>query len=191
MRRGTDRLNRALLTLVGLLLVVLGVGVLLRSSGAALGAGHDPVVSGWLRAESASRQVLLLSLLAVAAVLLMWLGWAWLMVQLPKNRPVARLALDPTDRTTHLEVSAKALTEALSADVRVLGGVTDASARVVRERPLTIQLDVWVEEGTDLKGVTQAVAGRPRRRLEEALGLSDMDLRAKLHLARPSDRRVA
>lgn len=191
MRRGTDRLNRGLLTLVGLLLVGLGASVLLRGSGAAPGAGRDPVVSSWLRDESRSRQVLLLSLLALAAVVLMGLGWSWLMAQLPKSRPVARVPLGSTEHTTHLEVSATALTEALSADVRRLGGVTDASARVVREQPLTIHLDVSLEEGTDLKGVTQAIAGRPRRHLEEALDLSEVELQVKLHLARRASRRVA
>ncbi len=191
MRRGTDRLNRGLLTLVGLLLVGLGAGVLLRGSGAARGAGRDPVVSSWLRDESRSRQVLLLSLLALAAVALMGLGWSWLMAQLPKSRPVARVPLGSTEHTTHLEVSAKALTEALSADVRRLGGVTDASARVVREQPLTIHLDVSLEEGTDLKGVTQAIAERPRRHLEEALDLSEVELQVKLHLARRASRLVA
>lgn len=191
MRRGTDRLNRGLLTLVGLLLVGLGAGVLLRGSGAARGTGRDPVVSSWLRDESRSRQVLLLSLLALAAVALMGLGWSWLMAQLPKSRPVARVPLGSTEHTTHLEVSAKALTEALSADVRRLGGVTDASARVVREQPLTIHLDVSLEEGTDLKGVTQAIAERPRRHLEEALDLSEVELQVKLHLARRASRLVA
>lgn len=191
MRRGTDRLNRGLLALVGLVLVGLGAGVLVRGSGAARGAGGAPVVSSWLRDESRSRQVLLLSLLALAAVLLMGLGWSWLMAQLPKSRPVARLPLGSTDHTTHLEVSAKALTEALSADVRRLGGVTDASARVVREQPLSIHLDVSLEEGIDLEVITRAIAERPRRRLEEALDLSEVELQVKLHLARPASRRVA
>lgn len=191
MRRGTDRLNRALLTLLGLLLVALGAAGLLRGAGVFGGDGSDPVISSWLRAEGRNNQVLLLSLLAGAAVVLIWLGLRWLMAQLPKDRTVGHLSLEPTEHATSLDVSANAVTDALTADVRRIGGVTEATARVVRERPLTINLDVSLEEGSDLTAITQAIAGRPKRRLLESLELEEVDLRSRLKLARPAARRVA
>lgn len=191
MRRGTDRLNRALLSLLGIVLIGLGTFGLLRGAGVVAGDGVDPVISSWLRAEARKRQVLLLSLLAVAAVLLMWLGLRWLMAQLPKGRAVSRLELDHTEHATSIDVSAGAVTDALATDVRRLGGVTEATARVVRERPLTIHLDVSLEEGTDLTAISQAIAGRPKRRLLESLELQEVDLRPRLKLARPAPRRVA
>ena len=191
MRSGTDRLNRALLSLLGLALVALGTLGLLRGAGVVGGEGTDPVVSGWLRREARERQALLLGLLAAVALLLIWLGLRWLLAQLPKDPPVDVVSLDRTEHATRVEVSAKAVTEALAADVRALEGVTDATAKVVGERPLTIQLDVALEEGTHLTAVNQAIADRPRRRLVEALEVPDVDLRVRLKLARPPARRVA
>ncbi len=191
MRRGTDRLNRVLLSLLGALLVGLGTFGLLRGGGLLGGEGSDPVVSPWLRAESREREALLLSLLAAAAVLLIWLGLRWVLAQLPKDRAVDEVDLGRTEHATRVEVSAKAIAEALSSDVRGLGGVTDAAARVVSEHPLAIHLDVSLEEGTDLNAVSQAIAGRPKRRLLEALEVPEVDLRARLKLAQPAARRVA
>lgn len=191
MRRTTDRMNRALLALLGLLLTGLGIYGLLRGAGLAGGAGSQPVVSPWLRDQARDREVLLLSLLAVAAALLIWLGLSWLLAQLPKDRPVGHVALGETDHATRVEVSAKALADAVAADVRQLSGVTGAAARVVREDPLAIDLDVSLEEGTDLTAVNRAIADRPRRQLLEALELTDVDLRVKLRLARPPARRVS
>lgn len=191
MRRGTDRLNRALLVLLGLLLVGLGVAGLLRGAGALGGSGDDPIVSPWLRAEARERQVLLLALLALVGLLLIWLGFCWLMAQLPKDRPLGEVSLGRTEHATKVEVSAKAIAEALSADVRRVAGVTDAKARVVRQDPLVIDLDVSLEEGTDLNEAGRAIADRPKRRLLQALDLPDVELRAKLRLARPPARKVA
>jgi hypothetical protein len=191
MRRGTDRLNRTLLVLLGLLLVGLGTAGLLRGGGALGGEAGDPIVSPWLRAEAHGRQALLLSLLAVAALVLIWLGLTWLLAQLPADRPVSDVALGRTEHASRVEVSAKAVTEALAADVRRIDGVSDASAKVVRQHPLTIDLHVSLEEGTDLRMASQAIADRPKRRLLQALDLPDVELRARLRLARPAARKVA
>lgn len=191
MRRTTDRLNRTLLVLLGLLLVGLGLAGILRGAGALGGSGGDPVVSPWLRTEARERQALLLSLLAVAGVLLIWLGFCWLMAQLPKDRPLGDVTLGRTEHAAKVEVNAKAIADALSADVRRIVGVTDASARVVRQHPLTIDLDVSLEEGADLNEASRAIAERPKRRLLQALDLPDVELRARLRLARPAMRKVA
>ena len=191
MRRGTDRLNRALLGLLGALLVGLGGAGLLRGAGAFDGRGDEPIVSPWLRAEARERQVLLLTLLAVAGLLLIWLGFCWLMAQLPKDRPVGQISLGRTEHATRVDISAQAIAEALSADVRRVAGVTDARARVVRQDPLTIALDVSLEEGSDLNEAGRAIADRPKRRLLQALDLPDVELRARLKLARPAARKVA
>ena len=191
MRRSTDRRNRVLLALAGALLAGLGAYGILRGSGQVGGAGGDPVVSRWLRAESRERQVLLLGLVAAAAVLLIWLGLAWLLAQLPRDGAVSHVALEPTGRTARIDVGAKALSTALADDVQRLDGVTDASARVVREQPLVITLDVSLEEGTDLTALSRAIADRPRRHLLEALEQAEVDLRVRMHLARPATRRVA
>jgi hypothetical protein len=191
MRRTTDRLNRALLVTIGVLLAGAGIAGLLRGAGVIGGDGDDPVISPWLRAEARERQVLLLSLLAVAALVLLWLGFCWLTAQLPKDRPVGQVALGRTEHASRVEVRSKAVTDALVADVLRVEGVTDASARVIREHPLTIDLDVSLEEGTDLNRAGQAIADRPKRRLLQALDLPDVELRAKLRLARPPQRKVA
>lgn len=188
MRRGTDRLNRTLLVLLGLLLIGLGVAGLLRGGG---GGGTEPIVSPWLRDDARERQALLLSLLAVASVVLIWLGFSWLLAQLPKARPVSDVILGRTEHASRVEVSAKAISEALAADVRRVDGVTDASAKVVRQHPLSIDLDVSLEEGTDLNAASRAIAGRPKARLLQALDLPDVELRARLRLARPAARKVA
>ena len=191
MRGGTDRLNRALLGLLGLVLVVLGVLGLLRGGGALDGEGGDPIISPWLRQEARERQALLLAIVALAGVALLWLGFSWLLAQLPKDRPVGQVALGHTEHATRVEVSAKALSEALAADVRQVDGVADASAKVIRQHPLVIELDVSLEEGTDLNAAGRAIAERPKRRLLQALDLPDVELRARLKLARSAARKVA
>ena len=191
MRRSTDRRNRVLLALVGAVLSGLGAFGLLRGVGQVGGADSDPVVSRWLRAESRERQVLLLSLVAAVAVLLIWLGFAWLLAQMPQGRAASHVALEPTGRTTRIDIGASALCTALAGDVHRLDGVTDASARVVREHPLAIEIDVSLEEGTDLTTLNRAIAERPRRHLLEALEQAEVDLRVRFHLARPAARRVA
>ncbi len=188
MRRSTDRLNRGLLALVGLLLLGLGTAGLLRGGG---GAGDDSVVSPWLRGWARDRQGLLLVALAAVAVVLLWLGMAWLLAQLPKGRPVSQVTLGPTEHATGVEVSARALADAVAVDVRRLSGVVDATARVVGEDPLALDLDVALEEGADLTAVNRAIADRPRRNLLDALELTEVDLRVRLRLARPPARRVA
>ena len=185
------RLNRTLLVLLGLLLSGLGLVGLLRGGGAWGGEGADPIVSPWLRAEARERQVLLLSLLALVSLVLIWLGFSWLLAQLPKDRPVRDVALGRTEHASRVEVSAKAICEALAADVLRVEGVADASARVVREHPLAIDLDVSLEEGTDLNVASRGIAERPKRRLLQALDLPDVELRARLRLARPPTRTVA
>jgi hypothetical protein len=190
MRRGTDRLNRALLSLIGILLAGLGTFGMLRGTGV-IGGGTEPVIPAWLRSEAGEREALLLGLLAAAALLLIWLGLRWLFAQLPTDAPVGEITLDRTEHASRVKVSARAVAEAVAADVRRLEGVTDASARVVGDHPLTIQLDVSLEEGTDLTATTEAIARRPKRRLLEALELPDVDLRARLKLAQPAARRVA
>lgn len=191
MVRGTDRLNRTLLSLLGVLLVGLGAFGLLRGAGAFGGEGADAIVSPWLRAEARERQVWLVPLVAAGAIVLLWLGLSWLLAQLPRTPRVHQVTLGRTEHATVVAVRAVALAEALAADVRRVEGVTEANARVVREQPLTIDLDVGLEEGTDLTAVSRAIADRPKRRLLQALEVPDVDLRAKLRLSRPSSRRVA
>ena len=188
MRRTTDRLNRGLLTLLGVLLLGLGTAGLLRGRG---GGGADAVVSPWLRGWARDRRAPLLAALAALALLLLWLGLTWLLAQLPKGRPVSQVSLGPTEHATGVDVSARALADAVATDVRRLSGVVDASARVVGEHPLALDLDVALEEGTDLTAVNRAIADRPRRNLLDALELTEVDLRVRLRLARPPARRVA
>jgi len=191
MRRGTDRLNRTVLVLLGLILVGLGTAGRLRSAGVFGGQRDDLLVSPSLRAEAGHRQTLLVSGASAAAVVVIFLGLWWLAAQLPKDRTVSDITLGPTEHATRIEVSATAITEALVADLLRVDGVTDASARVVRGAPLAIDLDISLEEGVDLGAVGRDLADRPKRRLLEALDLPDVELRAKLKLARPPARRVA
>ncbi len=191
MRRGTDRLNRTVLVLLGLLLAGLGTAGMLRSAGAFGGERYDLLVSPSLRAEAGHRQALLLGCAAAGAVVAIFLGLWWLAAQLPKDRTVSDITLSPTEHATRIEVSASAVVEALVADLLGVDGVSDASARVVRRAPLAIDLDVSLEEGADLGAVDRAMADRPKRRLLEALDLPDVELRARLKLARPPARRVA
>jgi len=191
MRRGTDRLNRTVLVLLGVVLVGLGTAGLLRGGGVFGGRRDDLLVSPSLRAQASQRQALLLGCAVAAAVVVIFLGLRWLTAQLPEDRTVSDITLSPTEHTTRIEVRATAIIEALVTDLLRVDGVTDASARVVRRLPLAIDLDVSLEEGADLDTVDRALADRPKRRLLEALDLPDVELRAELKLARPPARRVA
>jgi hypothetical protein len=155
-----DRLNRALLTLLGLLLSAAGVSGLLLGSGA-LGERYvrgrllSPDFVDFVEDEAPW----LWPLLALLALLLALLALRYLLLQLRTDRVDA---VDLTERRNRGEtrVDAAAVTDALVDAVEACSGVESASARLIRVRRRE-QLLLYV------RLADRADVGRARRELGE------------------------
>lgn len=166
-----DRLNRVLLTLLGLLLLAAGVTGLVLGSGV-LDEGFadrrvlaDDTVgfvednAGWIW-----------PLVALAAVLLALLALRWLVQQLRTDRVDD---LDLTEYRNHGEVhvNSAALTDAVVDAVEQCPGVDNASARLIRVRGSEqLLVHVRLADRTDLAAARRALADGPLTDLQQVLG---------------------
>ncbi|MCY7365538.1 MAG: alkaline shock response membrane anchor protein AmaP [Frankiaceae bacterium] len=176
-----DRLNRVVLTLLGLLLLSLGVLGLLPALGV-LGERSDDLVlprdvedfvtnnAGWLW-----------PLVALLLVLLALIALRWLVQQLRTDR-VGDLDLtrDRANGETHLRASA--VTDALTTAVEQMPGVESAAARVIRRHgSRVLLLKVRLADRADAAQVRRALAHGPLAELRTVLGgLSWPDVRVEL-----------
>jgi hypothetical protein len=166
-----DRLNRVLLTLLGLLLLAAGVTGLLFGSGALGGRferrrilSDDAVTffednAGWIW-----------PLVALVALLLALLALRWLLQQLRTDR-VDDVDLTEYRNSGEVHVDAAALTDALVDAVERCPGVDDASARLIRTKGREqLLLHVRLADRTDLAAARRVLAEGPLTDLQQVLG---------------------
>jgi hypothetical protein len=189
-----DRLNRVIVTVLGLLLVAAGGYGLVRSFNwqdvLGEGAEDDPFLLDGVR-EAFAENDWLWWLVAIGSLLVAWVGWRWLRLQLLPSPSVQTLHLPTSDRS-RTELPAAALSEAVARDLEADPDITTARVRVVGsdESP---ELDVRVGVGD------QAAAPDVRSRIESEVlprarwALQREDLRAtvRLRLGDPTERVVA
>lgn len=166
-----DRLNRVLLTLLGLVLLAVGVAGLLPVLGV-LGEDRsdDAVLAQEVERFVVDHAAWLWPLVAVVLVLLALLALRWLVQQLRTDRMED---LDLThDRTRgETRVDAAALTQALVEAVERCPGVDGASARVVRSaRRRQLLLQVRLADRADAADVRRQLATGPLSELRQVLG---------------------
>lgn len=168
----TDRLNRVVLTGLGLLLVAGGVLGLVRSLfGFGAAAARDRLLSpperlwvhhhaGWFWLV-----VALLSLLLAIGCL------RWLVAQLRSER-IGMLVVGSDASAGRTRLSASAVADAVTSDVSAYPGVARASARLVHDpgRP-DVLLTVALTENADLIAVRRQVETEAVPRLRQAVGL--------------------
>ncbi len=174
--------QRTLVGLIGLLSLAAGAVALVVGSGL-LGANRaarpvlDPLVLDTLRAyPTFARGVAI-----VTGVVLLILGLLWAVRALaPERRP--NLLLDHSPNL-HLEISASAIAGAVRADAETIPGVSRARARMVgaTANPV-LRLDLWLEDGTDVRDVYHDLDTGVLTRARESLGVESLPTAIRIEL---------
>jgi hypothetical protein len=161
MRQTAARLNRAWLTILGLLLLLAGLAVLLIGTGLLAPAARTvglavsrPTPSNHLfGAATASAFALtwVVLITALVGVVVGLLGLAWLVAQIPRSNEAKPFRLHDDPRTGLTRCEPSVLSDAVEEQVKALPGVQNASA-VLRgtatEPDLTVK--VTASDRTDL-----------------------------------------
>lgn len=180
MRQTAARLNRAWLSVIGLLLLLGGLAVvligtgLLRRMGSAVGVALTrPAPATRIFGTSAAAALALpwvIVVLAVVGVTLALLALAWLIAQIPRTNAAKpfRLHDDPTDGLTRC--APDVLTDAVEAQIKALPDVQNASAVIrgtVRQPELTV--NVTASERANLPRLLDAIQTQVAADLGDAL----------------------
>lgn len=174
--------QRTVVGLIGLLSLAAGAAALVVGSGL-LGASRairsvlDPIALDTLRAyPTLARGVAI-----VTGVVLLILGLLWAVRALaPERRP--NLLLDHSPEL-HLEISASAIADAVRADAESLTGVSRARARMVgaTANPV-LRLDLWLEDGTDVRDVYRDLDTGVLTRARDSLGVESLPTAIRIEL---------
>lgn len=185
----TDRVNRVLLVLIGLVLTLGGAAILVFGSGL---AGAD--LSQRRLANPAARQTLtgldtwIWIVVAAAALVLVVGGLYWLRLQLKVDR-ISSVRLDPDHRTGHVDLAARALTSAVEADAEAGPGVQNAHAQLISRRGRTqLRLTVRLNPHVDLHDARQHLETVVIDRARHALQPDPLPTRLRLDIARSGER---
>lgn len=190
MKRGTDRLNATVLTLLALLLMGVGAYGLARGYGA-LGddRASDPVLTDNLRSFVSRNAGWFWPLAAVVALLLAWLGLRWLVAQL-SSPAVSRLDV-PAAGPGRTELLASAAAGALATDVEGYPGVRAARARIVADHPVPeIDVTVDVADDAEVPALRRRIEEHALARLRTALEVPDVRAGVHVRLAERGGRTV-
>lgn len=179
MRRGPDRLNAAVLTVLALALLGVGAYGLARGYGAFGDArAGDPLLTEDVRAFVSRNGDWFWPLAAVLSLLVAWLGLRWLLAQL-SSTAVGHLAVR-ADGPGRTELLGSGATSALARDVEEYPGVRSASARLVGEHPVPeISVTVEVRDDADIAAVRRQIEDHALVRFRSALELTK--LRSQIH----------
>jgi hypothetical protein len=180
MRQTPARLNRAWLTILGLVLLLAGLAAVVIGTGLltplaqALGLGlsspapADSVVGA--SAASAFALTWVVAITALAAIIVALLGLAWLVAQIPRTNAAKPFRLHDDARTGLTRADPSVLTDAVETQVKLLPGVHHASAvlRGTAAHP-DLTLRVTVSDRTDLPRLLATLQDRVAADLATAL----------------------
>ncbi|MDQ3762337.1 MAG: alkaline shock response membrane anchor protein AmaP [Actinomycetota bacterium] len=174
--------QRALVGLIGLLGLATGTAALVVGSGL-LGDNRAarPVLDPIALDIVGANQTLTRAAAIAAGVVLLVLGLLWAARALaPERRP--NLLLDPSpDR--RLEISASAIADALRADAETIDGVNRARARMVGSTAAPVlRLNLWLEDGADVRGVYHDLDTRVLTRARDSLGIESLPTAIRIEL---------
>jgi hypothetical protein len=192
MRRGPDRLNRALLVLLSLLLIGAGAYGLARSYEAfgAEAADEELLLEPVREFVGGRRQSWFWAGVFLLCLLVAYIALRWLLAQF---RSPKLTELDLTDDgsrgTTRLRAAGASL--ALATDIEEYLEVSSASARLVEdgERP-EVDLRVDVHDDADVPALRRRIEEHALRRFCQALEVSDVEATLYLRLTGPAQRVV-
>jgi hypothetical protein len=170
--------NRALIGLLGIVLLATGAMGLVWSFGA-FGHGRHPLLPQGMR-DFARHQHWFWWAAAVGCLIVALLSLRWLFAQLSTDR-VGRLDLTTDDRDGLTTVSAGALTDAVETEVEGLRGVTGASAhlRDQRGRRLTVAVDLadYADIAEVRRTLEDRIVARARQAVDDPALPVDIELR--------------
>ena len=187
-----DALNRTVLTIVALLLAAAGVYGLLRGEGAFGDAASDePLLWDDLRRFVNDNAGWFWLLVAVVALVIAWLAWRWLRVQLLPTPSLDRLAIGRGEGGT-TDLSAGAVSDAVRRELETSPDVSAARVRLVGD-PAELVLDIraTVAAGADQVQVRRQIEEEVLPRAAEALEKPDLRATVRLRLGEARQRAVA
>ena len=190
MRRGPDRLNSAVLTVLALLLLAVG-GYGLARGYEAFGddQARDPVLSDEVRDFVSDNANWFWPVAAVASLLLAWLGLRWLLAQV-SGPTVTRLRVQ-SDGPGHTELLASGAAAALARDIEEYPGVRGARARIVADDPSPeVDITVDVHDDADVPALRRRIEEHTLERFRTALELQHLRPRLHIRLAERAGRTI-
>ncbi|MGH3985171.1 MAG: alkaline shock response membrane anchor protein AmaP [Gammaproteobacteria bacterium] len=182
--------QRTLVGLIGLLSLAAGAAALVVGFGL-LGADRaarsvlDPLVVDTLRAYPTFARGVAIA----TGVVLLILGLLWAVRALaPERRPNLLLDHSPDLR---LEISASAIAGAVRADAETITGVSRVRARMVgaTANPV-LRLDLWLEDGTDVRDVYRDLDTGVLTRARDSLGVESLPTAIRIELDAAAPPRV-
>lgn len=190
MRRGPDRLNGTVLTLLALLLLGIGAYGLARGYGAFGDTmAADPVLDDEVRDFVSRNANWFWPLAAAASLLFAWLGLRWLLAQM-STPTVGRLPVR-ADGPGHTELVTSGATAALARDIQDYPGVRAARARMVSDHPAPeVEVTVDVHDDADVPGVRRQIEEHALARFRGALELQELRSQVHVRLAARAGRTV-
>ena len=188
-----DRANRLVGTIVALVLIAVGGLGLLRSYGIIFDddAMDDPVLLRQVRDFVADNDAWFWWAAFVLALVLAYIGWRWLRVQLLPSPSLNQLTMAQTEagRTT---LPTSALADAVTRQLEDDPELTGARVRVVgSERSPALDVRAAVADGADLEGVRRRVEGEAVGNTRGALERQDLTARVRYRLGDPTARVVS
>lgn len=190
MTRGPDRLNRAILTILGLVLLGLGAYGLARGYGAFGDArAADSVLGDDVRDFVSRNANWFWPAAAVVALLVAWLGLRWLVAQL--TTPTVHRLPVRADGPGHTELLASGATSALAGDIEGYDSVRAARVRMVSDHPVPeVEITVDVHEDADVSALRRRIAEHALLRFRSALELQELRSQVHVRLAERAGRTV-
>ena len=190
MRRGPDRLNSTVLTLLALVLLAVGGYGLARGYGAFGDArAADPVLEDDVRDFVSRNADWFWPLAAVVSLLVAWLGLRWLLAQI-STPTVSRLPVR-ADGPGHTELVASGATAALARDIDDYPGVRSARARLVSDYPSPeVEVTVDVHDDADVPALRRRIEEHALGRFRSALELQELRSQVHVRLAERAGRTV-
>ncbi len=190
MRRGPDRLNTVVLTLLALVLLGVGGYGLARGYGAfGDDQADDPVLGDEVREFVSDNANWFWPVAAVASLLIAWLGLRWLLAQV-SGPSVTRLRV-PAEGPGRTDLLASGAAAALARDIEEYPGVKGARARVVGDDP-SPELDITVDvhDDADVPALRRRIEEHALERFRSALELQHLRPEVHIRLAERAARSV-
>lgn len=189
--RRADRVNRAVLSVLGVLMLVGGAAGLAYSLGAfGKSLSRDPLLSDHLRRFVRDNQRWFWIAVIVACLVLAVLALRWLLFQARPQPSVADFSFPLADGAGKASVSARAVVDAVIADLSEQPGVHKAGARLRQQDPLVV--DAWVDYDSSsyVPAFRQSVQEHIVPRLRRCLEVDDAVVTLELRLVSGSGGRV-
>jgi hypothetical protein len=188
-----DRTNRIMLSLLALLLIAVGAAVGAASIGAfGTATRHSPLIANPAGKFIGTQGGWLWPAAAVAALILVLLAARWLLALLLSTDRSGDLPITPDGSAGRTTLAARALTEAVAAEVESYRGVHSARARLLGD-PTGPELVVTaaLEETADFAALRQRIETAALTHARSAVGNPSMPAQLDLTVTTKRSTRVA